>query len=442
MEIAGAADDSNTLITLGRRYIYDGWSVVEERTFDSSATLGNSPNTLERVYVNGRSIDEPLLVAIDGDGDGFLNSSKNTTNGVNLVDAEYYYLSNRLGSISAILDADNSDRILEYYRYEIFGSATVLPIVDNNTDGIEDTPLDLNDNNALGATLVSSFGNTYLYTARRFDDVTGLYYYRNRYYDPRSGRFITRDPAKYVDGYNLYSYVTNAIGSAKDPLGLWTEVARKELDTVKVGSQESEHFSIYKTIIEGPKYIWFCQARGCPQVCFEQGEELYECELWRVTGMIEYTAKVSVTFYLRFDLVTYVDPWSLSWMLALETIAKFRSAIKLYVNAGVEVKRLEVRHICMVPPGNKEIDGIPVRYALFTADNYLEEYIEENFQKTALALEGINFLEHLQEAKEKFKNAKEALEDPFKAFGDEAEDELKERAGEVIKDFLNRFKRK
>ncbi len=212
-------DDSNTLITLGRRYIYDGWSVVEERTFDNAATLGNSPNTLERVYVNGRSIDEPLLVAIDGDGDEFLNTSKNTTNGVNIVDAEYYYLSNRLGSISAILDADNADRVLEYYRYEVFGSATVLPIVDNNTDGLEDTPLDLNDNNASGPALVSSFGNTYLYTARRFDDITGLYYYRNRYYDPRSGRFITRDPAESPQN-NLYGYVGNSTTYYTDPYGL------------------------------------------------------------------------------------------------------------------------------------------------------------------------------------------------------------------------------
>ncbi len=192
---------------------------VAKSTFDNGATLGNSPNTLERVYVNGRSIDEPLLVAIDGDSDEFLNTSKNTTNGVNLVDAEYYYLSNRLGSISAILDADNQDRILEYYRYEVFGSATVLPIVDNNTDGLEDTPLDLNDNNASGATLVSSFGNTYLYTARRFDDVTGLYYYRNRYYDPRSGRFITRDPQE-TPWYSLYSYCHNGTTWCTDPSGL------------------------------------------------------------------------------------------------------------------------------------------------------------------------------------------------------------------------------
>ncbi len=174
---------------------------------------------MEQVFTNIRSIEEPLLAAIDGDSDGFLNSSKNTTNGVNLVDAEYYYLSNRLGSISAILDADNSDRILEYYRYEVFGSATVLPIVDNNTDGLEDTPLDLNDNNTAGPALVSSFGNTYLFTARRFDDVTGLYYYRNRYYDPRSGRFITRDPAETPQN-NLYGYVSNKPKRAIDPLGL------------------------------------------------------------------------------------------------------------------------------------------------------------------------------------------------------------------------------
>ena len=31
---------------------------------------------------------------------------------------------------------------------------------------------------------VSAVGNPYMFTGRRFDDETGLYYYRFRYYDP------------------------------------------------------------------------------------------------------------------------------------------------------------------------------------------------------------------------------------------------------------------
>ena len=39
--------------------------------------------------------------------------------------------------------------------------------------------------------------NWFRYTARQFDSDTGLYYYRARYYDPQSGRFLSEDPLRY-----------------------------------------------------------------------------------------------------------------------------------------------------------------------------------------------------------------------------------------------------
>jgi len=42
--------------------------------------------------------------------------------------------------------------------------------------------------------------NPYWYCSENYDQETGLYYLRNRYYDPELGRFITEDPAK--DGLN------------------------------------------------------------------------------------------------------------------------------------------------------------------------------------------------------------------------------------------------
>jgi len=60
----------------------------------------------------------------------------------------------------------------------------------------------------------------YRYTGQRFDPETGLYYYKNRYYIPEAGRFVTRDPSGYVDGSNMYAYSTNSPASLSDPLGL------------------------------------------------------------------------------------------------------------------------------------------------------------------------------------------------------------------------------
>ena len=263
-----------------RRFIYDGWRVLAERVFDPGTTPGNAASTLERIYVNGAAIDEPLLAAIDSDGDGYIGAGQpiearpiearpiearpiearpiearpvearpvearpvearpvearpgearpgelqtgpdGSGNRPVGGDLEYYYLDNRLGSIMALLDASDADRVLEYYRYSIFGEATVIPAGGAERDACNDSPFDLADNIADGGVAsASQFGNPYLFTGRRLDLSTGLYYYRNRYYQADTGRFISRDFAGYADGMNLYAYVQNNPANWQDPLGL------------------------------------------------------------------------------------------------------------------------------------------------------------------------------------------------------------------------------
>jgi len=62
--------------------------------------------------------------------------------------------------------------------------------------------------------------NPYLFTGRRFDRETGLYYYRARYYNPYIGRFLQTDPVGYDDGINWYTYCRNNPLAYADPLGL------------------------------------------------------------------------------------------------------------------------------------------------------------------------------------------------------------------------------
>jgi RHS repeat-associated protein len=59
----------------------------------------------------------------------------------------------------------------------------------------------------------------FLFTGREFDAETGLYYYRARYYDPKLGRFINKDPIRFRAGTNLYRYVGNAPQAFTDPQG-------------------------------------------------------------------------------------------------------------------------------------------------------------------------------------------------------------------------------
>ncbi len=54
---------------------------------------------------------------------------------------------------------------------------------------------------------------------QQYDEESGLYYNRNRYYDPLQGRYITQDPIGLEGGWNLYQYPLNPIEHI-DPLGL------------------------------------------------------------------------------------------------------------------------------------------------------------------------------------------------------------------------------
>ncbi len=59
--------------------------------------------------------------------------------------------------------------------------------------------------------------NPFTYFGQTYDEVTGLYYLRARYYDSTTGRFTGQDPAE--DGYNWYVYGNNNPILYIDPTG-------------------------------------------------------------------------------------------------------------------------------------------------------------------------------------------------------------------------------
>ncbi len=64
-------------------------------------------------------------------------------------------------------------------------------------------------------------GDRFKFTGREYSPELGIYYYRARWYDPGSGRFISQDPIGFSAGDpNLYRYVGNAPGDGTDPEGL------------------------------------------------------------------------------------------------------------------------------------------------------------------------------------------------------------------------------
>jgi RHS repeat-associated protein len=63
-----------------------------------------------------------------------------------------------------------------------------------------------------------------VFTGREYDQETGTYFYRARYYHAVLGRFLSRDDAGYPAGQNLYQLVDSRCVEFVDPWGLLAQV--------------------------------------------------------------------------------------------------------------------------------------------------------------------------------------------------------------------------
>ena len=107
-------------------------------------------------------------------------------------DAWYFFQNDPIGTPVAVTDEDN--RIVWEAVYLPCGEAAVNP-----------------------ASLIEF---NLRFAGQYFDAETGLHYNYHRYYDPKTGRYLTPDPIGLEGGINLYAYVQNNPISFIDPLGL------------------------------------------------------------------------------------------------------------------------------------------------------------------------------------------------------------------------------
>jgi RHS repeat-associated protein len=103
----------------------------------------------------------------------------------------YYYAMEYPGHVKGLFNASNA--VVNEYAYDPWGEMSAL------TENVQQ-PL--------------------RYMARELDPITGLYYVRNRWYDPVMNRFVSEDPIGLEGGINTYAYVGNSPTNFRDPLGL------------------------------------------------------------------------------------------------------------------------------------------------------------------------------------------------------------------------------
>jgi len=167
-------------------YYSPAWQVLEER-------IDSSSNAESQNIFGARYIDELILRDRDTDDNGSL-------------DERLYYLQDANFNVTTLTD-DTGDAV-ERYNYMPYGEVDVLDAdFTSDADGASDVE------------------NAYLFTGRKLDFDTDLYYFRNRDYHTLLGRFLSHDHLGYVDSMNLTEYVVSNPVMFSDPSGALTKTA-------------------------------------------------------------------------------------------------------------------------------------------------------------------------------------------------------------------------
>ncbi|MEO5960089.1 MAG: RHS repeat-associated core domain-containing protein, partial [Opitutaceae bacterium] len=169
-----------------RRYLYNGWDVIAEYL----APGGTSIWAIQRSYGWGLDIARTLS---DAGGVGALLSVYDHPNGKG-----YFPTYDGNGNVVALVRSnDGLGTLAAAYEYGPFGETLRSQILDST---IADNP--------------------FRFSTKWTDNETGLVYYGRRYYDPRAGRFLGRDPKGEKGGLHLYGFCGNRAIDRYDVLGM------------------------------------------------------------------------------------------------------------------------------------------------------------------------------------------------------------------------------
>lgn len=221
--------------------------VAETYQYDSfgrRVTISNGSTTNWLVY-------DGLHVVAEADKNGIIQQSFTYGPGIDnwlsmsvhtgATPVTYFYLTDNRGTVHAL--ASTNGVIVESYSYDAWGR--VLGVYDGNG-----TPL-----------TESAVGNRILFQGREYSWKTGLYYFRARWYDPVSGRWLSNDPIGISGGLNQYVFCANNPVNFVDPTGeawsalegydYWSDVAVSGQDAGgALGNLQTAGASVMMSFIE------------------------------------------------------------------------------------------------------------------------------------------------------------------------------------------------
>lgn len=185
---------------------YNGW--IFEWENDKLKKASNANTNIEYFYsedgrrikkvVNGETInfnfnDIEDLTQNDGKNTFKWYIPENITSpSFNYKGADYRYIFNAQSDVVGIKDAN--DILVASYTYDSWGK--LISMTDESGNDIS------NDRSHIG------YINPLRYRGYYYDSETKLYYLNYRYYDPETGRFLSKDDQA-TDDYGLYVYCTN-----------------------------------------------------------------------------------------------------------------------------------------------------------------------------------------------------------------------------------------
>lgn len=255
-----------------RKYYYDGSHIIAE--------LDGSNNLLASYTHSPLAADDVLGAKLTGDA---------VSAGLSTAQGYVYYLKDHLGSVNEVVNANGS--VIQKMEYGAFGQ---LRSVKNSQDvevSFESAPV----------------RTSFTYTGREFEPELGMYYYRARYYDPSTGRFLQQDPdaGKLVDPRTFlskYVYADNNPVMHNDPTGkFWVLAAMfgafgKDIQRIAVIGT-----AFVAGLIGGPIIAAALLGAGASATAFAIVSTIAGAAIGGVTGGLGYTAGGLGTFQEGFQ---------------------------------------------------------------------------------------------------------------------------------------------